>query len=302
MLCTCNHKNAQKNETTTDFTAARTTINNVTLDEERALYGLRNAWVEDVTFAGPTDGESALKECLNVDVSRCDFDLRYPFWHTGHFSLADSELTENCRAALWYAHDGRIERTKLGGIKAVRECDNIELDDCDITSTEFGWKSRNITLNNSRIKGEYPFLDASNVTLRDSKLEGKYSFQYVDGLVIENSVLDTKDAFWHAKNVVVRDSVIKGEYLGWYSQGLTLINCRIEGTQPLCYAKDLTLVNCTMVGCDLAFENSEVEATIVGYVDSIKNPLSGRIVVDSVGEVVREGSVHECRGEVLLRI
>ena len=289
--CNCDQKNA----------IAHTTIHDVTLDEERALYGLRDAWVEDVTFAGPADGESALKECANVDVSRCEFDLRYPFWHTHDFSLVDSHLTTNCRAALWYAGNGRIERTKLHGIKAVRECQNIELDGCDVVSTEFGWKSRGLTLANTHLEGEYPFLDSRDVTLRNCTLEGKYSFQYVENLVIEDSVLDTKDAFWHAKNVVVRNSVIKGEYLGWYSQGLTLINCRIEGTQPLCYAKDLTLVNCTMVGCDLAFENSEVEAAIIGHVDSIKNPLSGRIVVDSVGEVVREGSVRECKGQVIVR-
>ena len=101
--------------------------------------------------------------------------------------------------------------------------------------------------------------------------------------------------------MTVKDSIINGEYLGWYSEGLTLERCRIEGTQPLCYAKNLTLIDCEMVGCDLAFENSEVEASIRGHVDSIKNPRSGRIVVDSVGEVIREGAAHASNGEVLVR-
>ncbi len=262
----------------TQESTGRTTISHATLDEERALYGLKDAWVEDITFAGPADGESALKECRDVDVARCQFDLRYPLWHTQGFSLSDSRLSESCRAALWYASDGRIERTQLHGIKAVRECDRIEMDDCDVRSSEFGWKCRELFVSNSTVEAEYPFLDSSDVRFVDSTLVGKYSFQYVENLVVERSVLDTKDAFWHARNVHVRDSVIRGEYLGWYSDGLTLERCTIEGTQPLCYAKNLTLIDCKMVGCDLAFEKSDVNATIIGAIDSIKDPASGTIV------------------------
>lgn len=282
-------------------TKERTTIAHQTFDEERALYGLAGAWIEDVTFAGPADGESALKECADIDVSHAQFDLRYPLWHTTGFSVSDSAMSETCRAALWYARDGRLERTSLHGIKAVRECDNITLEDCDVQSTEFGWKSRGLHIEDSRVEGEYPFMDSRDMSFTDSELAGKYSFQYVENLVIENSILDTKDAFWHARNVVVRDSVIRGEYLGWYSEGLTLERCRIEGTQPLCYAKNLTLVDCEMIGCDLSFENSDVNATIRGHVDSIKNPRTGCIVVDSVGEIIREGAAHTCTGEVCVR-
>lgn len=132
-------------------------------------------------------------------------------------------------------------------------------------------------------------------------MKGKYSFQYVENLVIEDSDLDTKDAFWHSKNVTVRDTVVKGEYLGWFSDGLTLINCKIIGTQPLCYCKNLTLINCETEDCDLSFEYSDVNADIKGHILSIKNPRSGRIVVDSVGEVVTEDPVMECSGEVVVR-
>ena len=38
----------------------------LTLDEERALYGLNGAEVVRCTFEGPADGESALKECRDV--------------------------------------------------------------------------------------------------------------------------------------------------------------------------------------------------------------------------------------------
>ena len=123
----------------------------------------------------------------------------------------------------------------------------------------------------------------------------------MENLTIRNSVLDTKDAFWHSRNVTVENSVVKGEYLGWFSDGLTLVNCKIQGTQPLCYCKNLRLVDCTMVDTDLAFEYSDVEAAIHGHIDSVKNPRSGEIVADSVGEVILGDAVMECTGKVTIR-
>ena len=270
-------------------------------DEERSLYNLTGAEVIDCIFAGPADGESVLKEARDVKLENCSFSLRYPLWHVEKFHLHDSKMDELTRAAIWYAKDGIITDSDLHGIKAVRECQNIKISDCTITSEEFGWKSSGITVTDSTLNAQYLFLDSKDVKLDKVKMSGKYSFQYMENLEISNSILDTKDAFWHSKNVTVTNSVVKGEYLGWFSEGLTLVNCKISGTQPLCYCKDLKLINCTMEGTDLAFEYSDVEATIAGHVDSIKNPRSGEIVIDSVGEVILGDAVMECTGKVTIR-
>ena len=94
----------------------------------------------------------------------------------------------------------------------------------------------------------------------------------------------------------MKDSVVKGEYLAWYSDGLTLINCKIIGTQPLCYCKNLKLTDCEMLETDLCFEKSEVEARITTPVLSIKNPLSGTIVVPEVGEIIMDD--ENAKGEI----
>ncbi len=270
-------------------------------DEERALYNLCRTDVIDCVFAGPADGESVLKEARDVKLENCSFSLRYPLWHVEKFHMHDSKMDEKTRAAIWYARDGIITDSDLHGIKAVRECQNIRISDCTIQSEEFGWKSSGITVADSTLDAQYLFFDCRDITLDNVKMTGKYSFQYVENLEIRNSVLDTKDAFWHSKNITVTNSVVKGEYLGWFSEGLTLVNCKIIGTQPLCYCKDLRLVGCTMEGTDLAFEYSDVEATIEGHVDSIKNPRSGEIIVDSVGAVILGDTVMECTGKVTVR-
>ena len=48
------------------------------MDEERALYGSEGILVKDCRFDGPADGESALKECTDVQVENSYFNLRYP--------------------------------------------------------------------------------------------------------------------------------------------------------------------------------------------------------------------------------
>ncbi|MGL4368493.1 MAG: DUF3737 family protein [Spirochaetota bacterium] len=261
---------------------------NKTFDEERALYGIRDAEVFNCSFAGSADGESALKESGNIRIRDCRFLLRYPLWHVDGGELSDCVMTDTCRAALWYDKDLRIENSSLGGIKALRECDNSVLKDCDIESPEFGWFCRGIKLSSCSIRSEYLFLHSRDLDISALILNGKYSFQYVENMTIRNSELNTKDAFWHSRNVTVIDSVIKGEYLAWYSENLKLIRCTIIGTQPLCYAKNLTLEDCEMIDCDLSFEKSDVQVSVRGTITSVKNPRSGSITADVIGEIIRD--------------
>ena len=55
-----------------------------------------------------------------------------------------------------------------------------------------------------------------------------------------------------------------------------------------------------MENTDLAFEYSDVEADVKGHIDSVKNPKSGIIKADSVGEVIMQDAVMPCSGKVEL--
>lgn len=265
---------------------------NETFDMERALYGITDSLVENCRFDGPQDGESAMKEASGIVVRDCFMNLRYPFWHVTDAKISGSTLTENCRAALWYDRNIEIEDCRINGIKALRECENVSLKNCVVDSPEFIWKCRNMTVSGIEILGsEYPFFEVEGAKISNLTMKGKYSFQYCNGIEISDSNLDTKDAFWHSKNVTVRNSVVKGEYLGWYSENLRLVDCTIIGTQPFCYCKNLVLENCVMEGCDLSFERSSVSAVVKGKIDSVKNPLSGRIEADCIGKLIVEDSV-----------
>lgn len=272
-------------------------LENRTYDEERALYASHDIVVRNCFFDGPADGESAFKECSNIAAEKCFFNLRYPFWHDHGLRIADSEMTESCRAALWYSENIEIENTVMHGIKALRECRNVSIMNSDIISPEFGWSSHNVSMEDAKAESEYFMMRSTFLNFRNVDFKGKYSFQYIEDSVFEDCRFDTKDAFWHAKNVVIRNCIVRGEYLAWYSENVRFENCRIIGSQPLCYCKGLRLINCTMEGCDLAFERSVVDAVITTPVISIKNPLEGScIFVPEAGEIIRD--IAEATGEV----
>ena len=261
-------------------------IINQTYDEERALYASDGVICEDCTFAGPADGESAFKESKNLIVRRCDFKLRYPFWHDTNAQIEDSAFAATSRAPFWYSDHIVMQDCRMESVKAFRECRDVFLKNCNISSEEFGWRCHDVKMVGGDLTSSYFLFGSEGITMEGAHFGGKYSFQYVKNVEIRNCVLDTKDAFWHAENVTVYDSVVKGEYLGWYSKNLRLVRCEISGTQPLCYAENLVLEDCTMDECDLSFEYASVTADVRGEILSVKNPASGSITADRIGEIL----------------
>ncbi len=258
---------------------------------ERPLFATRNLKLDNVIIH---KGESALKECGNIEAVNCTFEGKYPFWHNDGFVLKGCHFTEGARAALWYSRNLEMSDTQIDAPKMFREMDNIKLENVNIPdAAETLWMCRGIKLKNvTASNGDYIMSHCKDIEIDNLKLNGNYSFQYCKNVVIRNSVLNTKDAFWNSEDVTVYDSEINGEYLGWHSKNLHLVNCKISGTQPLCYAHNLIMENCTMADdADLAFESSTVNATIRSSVKSVKNPSSGCIKADSYGEIIIDENI-----------
>ena len=258
---------------------------------ERPLYARHGLRLEKVTF-GP--GESALKEGSDFEAEQCEFNGKYPFWECRKVTVRNCVFREGSRAALWYSRGFQMADTLVEAPKMFRRIHGVQLENVRFTNAlETFWDCRDIQLKKVDVeKGDYLFMHSEDIKIDSLNLQGNYSFQYAKNVVIRNSYLDTKDAFWEAEDVTVYDSTIVGEYLGWYAKNLRLVNCKIGGTQPLCYCDNLVLENCVLeADADLAFEYSDVEASILGPIVSVKNPRSGRIVADSYGDIILDGNI-----------
>lgn len=267
------------------------TIRNTEFGGERPLFARHDLKLENATIHA---GESAIKNCKNIEAVGCRFEGKYPFWHVDGFKITDCLFTSGARAALWYSTDLEMRNTLVEAPKMFREMQRLSLTDVQIPdAAETFWHCSDVILRNVVVaNADYLFMHSQNIDIDGYRQDGNYSFQYCRNVVIRNAILNTKDAFWNTENVTVYDSEINGEYLGWHSHNLRLVNCRINGTQPLCYAHGLVLENCTFgPDADLAFEDSELQADIRSAVTSVKNPSTGTIRALSIGELILDDNI-----------
>lgn len=263
-----------------------TEISNTEFGGERPLFASQDVHLDKVTIHA---GESALKECSRIVATDCRFEGKYPFWHVDGFTIKNCLFTEGARAALWYSRNLMMTDTRIEAPKMFREMESICLENVQIPDAqETLWHCRNVRLKEVQVdQADYLFMHSEDIRIEHYVQHGNYSFQYCRNVEIHHAVIHSKDAFWNSENVTVYDSEIHGEYLGWHSRNLRLVNCKISGTQPLCYAEHLVMENCILAeDCDLAFEYSSVEATVLGPVTSVKNPRSGSITAESFGEII----------------
>ncbi|MDE5825980.1 MAG: DUF3737 family protein [Duncaniella sp.] len=258
---------------------------------ERPLFASHDLKLVNVTIHA---GESALKCCTDIVAEKCRFEGKYPFWHVDRFEVRDCLFTPGARAALWYSRDLTMTDTLVEAPKMFREMDNLSLTNVKIPDAqETMWHCRGVKLRNVEVaNADYLFMHSSDIDIDNYRQQGNYSFQYCNNVVIRNAVIDSKDAFWNTDNVTVYDSELTGEYLGWHSKNLRLVRCRISGTQPLCYCENLVMEDCTMAeDADLAFEDSELNAVVNSAITSVKNPRTGTIKAQSIGETIIDENV-----------
>lgn len=254
---------------------------------ERPLYASHDLRLENVTIHV---GESSIKESSNIEAEGCTFEGKYVFWENDNFKVHNCYFAESARSSLWYSRNCSMKNCRVDAPKLFRRMDGIYVENTDFPNgEEFLWDCRNVELKNVSIQNcDYAFMHTENVKIDNYRQDGNYSFQYAKNIEIHNAVINSKDAFWESENVTVYDSELNGEYLAWYGKNIRLVRCHLTGEQLLCYVDGLVLEDCTFgEDANLLFEYSKVNGNIKGNVTSIKNPTSGKIVVEGeVGELI----------------
>lgn len=268
------------------------------LTGERALFAARDCEIEETIF---DDGESPLKESRNISLRACMFKWKYPLWYAKEIDVRDSTWFDMARAGVWYSEHVRVTDCAIEAPKNFRRCHDLTLRHVSFANAaETLWECDGVTLSDVTAKGDYFAMNSRNMTADNLTLYGNYSFDGCRNLTVRNSRLLSKDAFWNCEDVRAENCFISGEYLGWNTKRLTLVDCTVESLQGLCYVEDLVLRNCRLLNTTLAFEYSTVDAEIVGRVDSVKNPTSGRIVADEIGELILESErIDPAKTEIL---
>lgn len=262
-------------------------IENMEFTGERSLFFGEDLDIRHTAFH---DGESPLKHSKRIRLDNCRFEWKYPLWYSDGVTARSTTLALTARSGIWYTKNITMSGCLIEAPKTFRRSENIILRSVSMPNAhETMWNCRDIHLFDVSVVGDYFGMGSVGVNADGLDVTGNYIFDGGMNIVVKNSRLISKDAFWNCENVLVVDSYIEGEYLGWNSSHVRFVNCTIESNQGLCYMKNVTLENCILKNTDLAFEYSTVNADIRSGVISIKNPTSGRITVDSVGEIIIDG-------------
>jgi hypothetical protein len=75
-------------------------ISNTAFGGERPLFESHDLRLENVIIHA---GESAIKECSNIEAVNCRFEGNYPFWYVHGFVIDRCFFDVGGRSALWYS-------------------------------------------------------------------------------------------------------------------------------------------------------------------------------------------------------
>ena len=104
-------------------------ISNAEFGGERPLFESHDLRLENVIIRA---GESAIKECSNIEAVDCRFEGNYPFWHVHGFVIDRCFFDVGGRSALWYSDNLKMTNTRIDAPKLLKEY---------LYSLVFGYKS-----------------------------------------------------------------------------------------------------------------------------------------------------------------
>ncbi len=256
------------------------------LTGERALFQGKDLKIYDTIF---DDGESPLKESRNILLYGSMFKWKYPLWYSRDITVKNCTWFEMGRAGVWYTDHITVEDSSIEAPKNFRRCHDVTLRNVTFpNAAETLWSCDGVVLDHVVARGDYFAMNSRNMTVRDFTLYGNYSFDGAENVEIRGARMLSKDSFWNSENVTVYDSFISGEYLGWNAKNLTLINCTVESLQGMCYIDNLRMKDCKLINTTLAFEYSTVDVDITSKIDSVFNPAGGIIRADHIDQLIIE--------------
>ena len=257
---------------------------------ERACYNIKDTKFIDSTFE---DGESPLKETNNIELYNCIFKWKYCLWYSKNIKVFNTTWLDTARSGIWYTENIEIKDSLIDAPKQFRRSKNIKIENTLIPhADEFLWNCSDIELKGVQAVGDYFGMNSNNIKANNFILSGNYAFDGASNIEIHNAKMTSKDAFWNCNDVTIYDSTIIGEYFGWNSKNITLINCTIDSNQGMCYIDGIKMVNCKLLNTNLSFELcKDIDAIIDSKIDSVKNPINGRIEAQSIGEIILDESM-----------
>ena len=174
------------------------------------------------------------------------------------------------------------------GESAIKECENITLNNCfmdlrypfwhdnhlkleNVTMTKNCraalWYSIDIDISNSILGGIKALRECSDITIfntfiesaefgwkskkltiNNTTLNGEYAFFECKDVYIDNLNMSGKYSFQYIKNMEIHNSTLKTKDAFWHTKDVTVTDSTLEGEYLAWYSENLTLIRCHIKG------------------------------------------------------
>lgn len=159
-------------------------------------------------------------------------------------------------------------------------------------------------ISNKIFDEERALYNLKNTLVKDCKFAGEADGESVlkecRDISVNNCSFSLRYPLWHAVDFQLKNSSMDELTRApiWYSRNGVLENCKITGVKCLRECDNIEVRNCSATSAKFGWKCRDIKISD-SNIDSVKNPQSGIIKADSVGEIIFEDAVMECNGKII---
>lgn len=173
---------------------------------------------------------------------------------------------------LYCSHNLRLEHVTIHkGESSIKECSNIEADQCQFEGKYVFWETDGFTVTNSLFtEGARSSLWYSrNCKMQDCRVEAPKMFREMENIDLERvQLVNAQETFWHCRNIKLRNvEADKADYLFMFSENIDIDGYVQHGNYGFQYARNVVIRNATLHSKDAFWSTENVtvyDSTIIG--------------------------------------
>ena len=158
----------------------------------------------------------------------------------------------------------------LDGESPLKECSDIEIDNCVFKWKYPLWYSKNIKIFNSKllITARSGIWYTDNILIKDSLIEAPKQFRKANNITIESTdITNAEETMWNCSDIKLTNVYVKGDYFGMNSNNIEVNNFKIDGNYIFDGGSNIKIDNAYLNSKDALWNCENVivsNSTIIG--------------------------------------
>lgn len=164
---------------------------------------------------------------------------------------------------LYASHDLRIENVTIHvGESSIKECGNIEAEDCRFEGKYVFWETYGFNVNNCYFaeSARSSLWYSKDCRMTNCKVDAPKMFRRMDGIYLENCLFPNgEQMLWDCNNVEIKNCEIQNcDYLGMHTDNVRIDNYKQDGNYAFQYSKNVEIHNAILNSKDALWEAENV--------------------------------------------